>query len=264
MTATLTPSDTTDTVTWESSDTSVATVSSSGLVTGVALGSATITATAGEVTATCSVVIATATLVSISAVYTQSGTVYDIDSLDSLKSDLVVTAHWDNNTTSTVASADYTLSGTLTEGTSTITVSYSGKTTTFNVTVSSPFTYVLTNKTGSDYSVNTAIPISSLNFAAGDYIEISVTANTTSQTLCRLAPVDNSDIWAYDATYKFLCYGTLTTIDSIVAINNPEKVSNTAPRRWTIQNPTNVTVDDPYVFRLDKDGFHVWRDIFRQ
>lgn len=71
----------------------------------------------------------------ISAVYTQSGTVYDVDSLDSLKSDLVVTAHWDNETTSTVASADYTLSGTLEVGTSTITVTYMGKTTTFDVTV---------------------------------------------------------------------------------------------------------------------------------
>lgn len=74
-------------------------------------------------------------LSSISCVYTQSGTVYDTDSLDSLKSDLVVTAHWDDNTTSTVASSAYTLSGTLTEGTSTITVTYSGKTTTFTVTV---------------------------------------------------------------------------------------------------------------------------------
>ena len=74
-----------------------------------------------------------ADLSSITAVYTQSGTVYDTDSLDSLKSDLVVTAHYSDNTTATIT--NYTLSGTLTEGTSTITVSYGGKTTTFNVTV---------------------------------------------------------------------------------------------------------------------------------
>lgn len=72
-------------------------------------------------------------LVSIQAVYTQSGTVYDTDSLDSLKSDLVVTAVHNGGTTETVTT--YTLSGTLVEGTSTITVSYGGKTTTFNVTV---------------------------------------------------------------------------------------------------------------------------------
>lgn len=75
-----------------------------------------------------------ADLVSISAVYTQSGTVYDTDTLDSLKSDLVVTALMSDQTTRPVT--DYTLSGTLTEGTSTITVSYGGKTTTFTVTVS--------------------------------------------------------------------------------------------------------------------------------
>lgn len=72
-------------------------------------------------------------LTSISCVYTQSGTVYDTDSLDSLKSDLVVTAHYDDSSTQTVTT--YTLSGSLTVGTSTITVAYGGKTTTFNVTV---------------------------------------------------------------------------------------------------------------------------------
>lgn len=70
---------------------------------------------------------------SISAVYTQSGTVYDTDTLDSLKSNLVVTAHMSDQTTRTVI--DYTLSGTLAEGTSTITVTYGGKTTTFDVAV---------------------------------------------------------------------------------------------------------------------------------
>ena len=74
-----------------------------------------------------------ADLGSISAVYTQSGTVYDTDTLDSLKPDLVVTAVYSDSTTAVVTT--YTLSGTLTVGTSTITVSYGGKTTTFNVTV---------------------------------------------------------------------------------------------------------------------------------
>lgn len=77
-----------------------------------------------------------ATLTSISAVYTQSETVYSNTSLDSLKTDLVVTAHYDDSSTQTVSSSAYTLSGTLTVGTSAVTVSYGGKTTTFNVTVS--------------------------------------------------------------------------------------------------------------------------------
>ena len=75
-----------------------------------------------------------ASLVSISAVYTQSGTVYETTALDDLKNDLVVTAHYDDSTESEVS--DYTLSGTLTYGTSTITVTYGGQTATFDVTVS--------------------------------------------------------------------------------------------------------------------------------
>ena len=77
------------------------------------------------------------TLTSISCVYTQSGTVYAGDSLDSLKTDLVVTAHFDDSSEETVTT--YTLSGTLTVGTSTITVTYQSKTTTFNVTVSTGY-----------------------------------------------------------------------------------------------------------------------------
>lgn len=68
----------------------------------------------------------------ITAVYS-GGSVDEYASLDSLKSDLVVTAHYDDLTTETVTT--YTLSGSLEVGTSTITVTYSGKTTTFDVTV---------------------------------------------------------------------------------------------------------------------------------
>ena len=55
-------------------------------------------------------------------------------SLDSLKSNLVVTANYTDSTSETIT--DYVLSGTLIEGTSTITVTYNEKTTTFDVTVS--------------------------------------------------------------------------------------------------------------------------------
>jgi len=73
-------------------------------------------------------------LVSISAVFNQgSAVIYDTDSLDTLKQYLTVTANYSDSTTETVTS--YTLSGTLAAGTSTITVSYGGKTTTFAVTV---------------------------------------------------------------------------------------------------------------------------------
>lgn len=74
------------------------------------------------------------TVTSITAVFAQgSNTVYDTDDLDSLKSMLTVTATYSDQTSRVVDG--YTLSGTLTEGTSVITVSYGGQHATFNVNV---------------------------------------------------------------------------------------------------------------------------------
>lgn len=75
-----------------------------------------------------------ANLVSITATFTQGqAVIYDTDSLDTLRQYLVVQANYDDMTVETVTT--YTLSGTLTAGTSTITVAYGGKTDTFTVTV---------------------------------------------------------------------------------------------------------------------------------
>ena len=173
LTATLTPSNSTSTVSWNTSDPSVATVSNTGLVTAIAYGSATITATAGNVSATCPITVATVTVSSISAVFTQgANVVYDIDTLDSLKQYLVVTALWSDNTSSVVANNDYTLSGTLTAGTSAITVSYANKTTTFNVTVTAfawdytwEYTDGLPDSSGNGYTktANTSTSVSMEN-----------------------------------------------------------------------------------------------------
>ena len=57
LTATVSPANTTDTVTWSSNDSSVATVDAYGVVTGVSQGTATITAKAGDKTASCTVTV---------------------------------------------------------------------------------------------------------------------------------------------------------------------------------------------------------------
>ena len=116
------------------------------------------------------VVAVAVTVLSITATYTQSGTVYDTDTLDSLKADLVVTASWSDGTTTTIADSDYTLSGTLTEGTSTITVSYGGKTTTFSVTVISSL-YPLQSGSHSFTSSGHAVEVSN-----GKHVKFSVGA----------------------------------------------------------------------------------------
>ena len=202
LTATTVPAG--STVTWSSSDTAVATVSSSGLVTGVSNGTATITASAGDLNAKCTVTVSGfATLESISAVYTQSGTVYATTSLNDLKTDLVVTALYDDTTSATVASTDYTLSGTLTEGTSTVTVSYGGKTTTFSVTVSPPAPlYTLYQGSGTASAGNT-FTISDGNHLSADTADNSrnVWANTSrvsnngGQFTSTMFSVNEGDTW---------------------------------------------------------------------
>jgi len=76
------------------------------------------------------------TLISITATYTGTAVIYPTTSLNNLKTDLTVTAIYSDSTIQTVT--DYTLSGTLAVGTSTITVTYVDKTATFYVNVSYP------------------------------------------------------------------------------------------------------------------------------
>lgn len=121
-------------------------------------------------------------LLQITAVYTQSGTVYHTDSLNSLKADLVVTAYYDDGTTANVT-ALCTLSGTLTVGTSTITATYDGKSATFDVTVSRTVLYTLpsaTTFTGSNH-VDTGVKLLQTDHdftIVADYLNGSFVSNS--------------------------------------------------------------------------------------
>lgn len=102
----------------------------------------------------------TSPLSSISAIYTQNKTIYVDDDLDVLKEDLVVTGIYTDG--SSINITDYTLSGTLSVGTSTITVLKDGKTTTFEVIVTAtriPATNINLDKTKISFLNNTPIQI---------------------------------------------------------------------------------------------------------
>lgn len=130
--ATVKPSNSTDSVTWETSDAGIATVSS-GVVSPVSNGSCTITAKAGSYSASCKVTVNVSgeivTLQSISVTYA-GGEVTVGTALTDLTG-ITVTAHYSNGSTDTITG--YTLSGEIVEGENTIMVSYEGKTTTFTV-----------------------------------------------------------------------------------------------------------------------------------
>lgn len=125
-------------VTANYSDGTTETVTAYTLSGTLTLGTSTILVSYLGRTALFTCTVTAATLASITCSFTQSGAVYSTDSLDSLKSGLVVTAVYSDSTTQNVPSADCTLSGTLSVGTSTITVTYQGKSATFTVTVSPP------------------------------------------------------------------------------------------------------------------------------
>ena len=127
-----------------------------------------IPAVTGDVVIT--VVAVALTVVSISAVYTQSGAVYSTDTLDSLKADLVVTATMSDSSAQTIPSTDYTLSGSLTNGTSTITVTYGGFTTTFSVNVTA-YTWLYNASDGQTLSQRT------------DIVTKAITAGSITETL---------------------------------------------------------------------------------
>lgn len=170
------------------------------------IGANTITVSYGGKSTTVTVNAVSVELVSISAVYTQSGTVYDTDSLDSLKSDLVVTATYSDSSTETVPSADYTLSGTLAEGTSVITVTYQGMTTTFNVTVSVAvplYPFVSGSHTFSDGSI--------LTISNGNHVKYECKTSVSA-------------VGPYNPLFN------LSNIEQIVTndVNNPNSINNKA------------------------------------
>ena len=75
-------------------------------------------------------------LISITAIFTQGdNVVYNTDDINSLKTMLVVTAHYSDNSSEIISGEFYELSGSLDVGTDTITVTYSGMTDTFEVVV---------------------------------------------------------------------------------------------------------------------------------
>lgn len=312
--ATVAPSGWSGTVTWSSSNTSVATVSSTGLVTVVGYGLCIISATADSVSATCRVSITqlavrslsavynqgsnkiydtdtfateikkyltvTATmsdgstqvlsssaydvssiiyvtgassgtavarysnvesepftfyvtewLTSITATYTQSGTVYDTDSLDDLKSDLVVTANYEDGTSSAVT--DYALSGTLAEGTSTITVTYGGKTATFSVTVTEYPTFSVTNNL-TNISTDSSVTSVRLN----DSYSASLTPDSGYMVGTITITMGGTDVTSLYYADKVISIGAVTgnVVITAVGVLEPEE-------GLVYENSNTITLD---------------------
>ena len=177
-----------------------------------------------------------ANLLRIGAVFNQADNIiYDNDSLDNLKQYLTVTAYYDDGTNSVINS--YTLSGTLEEGTSTITVSYRGETATFNVTVTdsrcvpSDYTWLYEAKNGELLS-------------AQDYVTMAVTG-TATETLSDGELILNTAVRS-DANSNFIKYSLadVTTEDATLScrakiVNTLESYNSPMGFRLQLSNGTN-------------------------
>ena len=139
----------------------------------------------------------------IVADYVQDRTVYTDDSLDVLKEgdDLIVTAYYDDGTHTDLSDSQYTLSGTLTAGTSTITVTYGGKTDTFDVTVTAPL-YSIPDFAEQTVSSSGTVKVSKTNgvytfagTAAGDiFILPNGTASASKSNTTWFSSIDGKPI----------------------------------------------------------------------
>ena len=193
------------------SDSTTATITDYVLSGTLSVGTSSVTVTYNGKTTTFNVtVIEEPTLNSITAVYTQGDTtIYPSSSLDSLKSNLVVTANYSDN--SSAAITDYSLSGTLTVGTSVITVTYGEKTTTFDVIVSEEDTSSL------PYAENC---ISMFNFSSSNVAENSVIDLSGNNSTCALNDIiQNADSIETKGAPSSSC----------AVINNVETVSSNTP-----------------------------------
>jgi len=159
-----------------------------------------------------------ANLVSIDAVFTQGANViYSTASLDTLKQYLVVTATYTDTTTATITS--YTLSGSLTVGTSTITASYGGKSDTFTVTVTeyTPQSYSLSEPTqtgsanalGTSYLVDGELDLSGISEGTNRYYQqklspacvVTIATNASAYSLGYYYAVIGGELYAYDGSW---------------------------------------------------------------
>lgn len=169
----------------------------------------------------------TVNVTSISAVFNQGlNPVYDTDTLDSLKAYLTVTAFYDDGSSATVAAADYTLSGTLEVGTSTITVTYEECTDDFTVTVTSNPNPIIHNwnfKTGLTDSVGNVTAV--LSRGTGSTQNATQDANGLTFTE-RAQACDLGQVFDYDTTIEI----DFTTFD----LENGHNTATTHTRSFMV------------------------------
>ncbi|GHT21701.1 hypothetical protein AGMMS4957_10830 [Bacteroidia bacterium] len=215
LTATVQPTNATNkTVTWSSNNTSVATVSTSGLITALAVGTATITATTadGGKTATCTVTVAAATISVTSVTLDKTTATLTINGMEQLTATVQPTTATNQQVTwssSNTSIATVSTSGLVTAkavGTVTITVTTTdgGKTATCEVTVTS---------IASGESWNIGYPIET------DVIA-TLSADGTTLTISGTGAMVNYNVYEAPPWYDMSSIKTVVINEGVTSIGN--------------------------------------------
>lgn len=284
LTVSYDPAGTTDdkTVSWTSSDPSIAAVDKDGNVTGIKAGTATITATVGEKTATCAYTISeihiseitlgkTAIEIKSGKTETLAATILPVDTTD----DKTITWSSSNEDVATVAGGVVTAKN---SGTATITATAGGKTTTCVVTVPKELTGILIkDKTTLEKGANESLVVTyqpadadnkgALSWTSSDSTVATVDANGKVMALktgqATITATTKVDSFEFKSTCAVTVIRSLTKIELdkevgelIIGVKKTEqlKVSYT-PSDTTDSKVVTWTSSDDKVATVNSSGF---------
>ena len=187
------------------------------------------------------------TLSSISAAYAQDDYIFDTDDLDVLKNDLIVTATYNDSSTATVPSDDYTLSGTLATGTSTITVTYQEKIATFTVSVSN----VPSGYTALDY-----VAMSGSQYANTGYYEQATPLSAEYKFRITTAPSSTAPNQHILSASTNMYYPYLSNDSSRKSV----KVAIGSNGTGSVDLSSAWQINQDYIFKVDIDSLKYYLD----
>ena len=229
LTATVLPEDATNkTVTWESLNTDVAIINSSGLITAISEGTAEITATAGNKTATCTVTVRKVEVTSVSlnktAMSLEEGSTEKLTATVLPENASDKTVSWESSKTAVATVTNSGLVRALRAGTTTITATAGSKTATCTVTVTEPYVEV------TSISLNKA----SISLEEGETEQLTATVLPENAT-------DRTVTWKSSKT-------SIATVTSSGLIRAVKKGTATITATAGEKEATcTVTVTEPYI-----------------
>lgn len=236
------PLDVSNKVTWSVSDTSAASINSSGLLTGKADALVTVTAKLADLSASKDLMLSSATLSTINIVNTpspisvcQSGYVLSAEGVysDATTRDVTDIVTWSSDDTSTLAINNTNEFSTFKNGSATISATRNSISGTETITVNDDIASILIESTSTDVNID-----STLTFTATGTYDDASSANIT-----------NNVTWSSDDTANLTISNNDSTkgVATGVAVGTANISATCATTVATVSNVVEITVSEPPV-----------------